>query len=147
MLNNQWKLSDVHPKKLMLWPCQQIKLSSLPLEPILPFQSIVLAIPSPQVWSDGPMFHPWLWIDAKNRFHYCETSPNTRLTSLPCLLARALLVDGHPIWFWGFSSPFLWWSPHLVYYCNVCLSSSYDLVLTVPPNTLLLLKKEQSPPT
>ena len=35
------------------------------------------------------------------------------LKCLSCLLARALLDDGHPIPFCGFSSPFLWWSPHL----------------------------------
>ena len=34
---------------------------------------------SSQVWSEEPMFHPWLWIDSKTRLYCCETSPNTRL--------------------------------------------------------------------
>ena len=78
-LDNQWKLSHVHPKKLMPWSCQQMELSLPSIEPILPFQSIGLTVPSSQVWSDGPMFHPCLWIDAKNLLCCFETSPNTRL--------------------------------------------------------------------
>ena len=34
---------------------------------------------SSQVWSDGHIFRPWLWIDEKTRLYCCETSPNTRL--------------------------------------------------------------------
>ena len=50
------------------------------------------------------------------------------LKCLPCLLARTLLVDGHPIPFCEFSSPFLARSSHLVNHCNVRLGSSYVLV-------------------
>ena len=42
--------------KLMPWPCHQMELSSPSLELILPFQSIVLTVPSSQVWNDGFMF-------------------------------------------------------------------------------------------
>ena len=66
-------------QELMLWSCQQMKLSLPSLEPILPFQSIVLTISSSEVWNDGPIFHPWLWIDSKNRLYCCELSPNTQL--------------------------------------------------------------------
>ena len=62
--DNQCQLSHVHPKKLMPWPCQQMDLSSFSLEPILPFQSIVLAVPPSQMRSYGPMFYPWLWRSA-----------------------------------------------------------------------------------
>ena len=56
-----------------------MELSSLSLESIPLFQFIVLIFPTSQVWGDQPIFHPWLWIDAKNRLCCCETSPNTRL--------------------------------------------------------------------
>lgn len=36
------------------------------------------------------------------------------LRCLPCLLARSLLADGHPVLFCVFTSQFLPWSPHLV---------------------------------
>ena len=52
---------------------------SSPLELILPFQFIVLTVPSSQVWCDGPMLHPWLQVDAKNLLYCCETSLNTQL--------------------------------------------------------------------
>ena len=70
--DNQRKLSHVHLRKLMPWPCQQMELSPPSLEPTLPFQSIVLGVPSSQVRSNGPMFHPELWINAKNRLDCCE---------------------------------------------------------------------------
>ena len=46
------------------------------------------------------------------------------LKCLPCLITRALSVDGHPIPFCTFSSPFLTWSPHLVDHCDVRLGKS-----------------------
>lgn len=55
----------------MPWPCLQKKLFSLSLESTLPFQFIVLTVPSSQVWSDGPMFYSWLWINAEIRL-YCS---------------------------------------------------------------------------
>ena len=47
---------------------------------------------------------------------------------LPCLPARTLVVNGHPILFCGFSSPFQSLSPHLGDHWEVPLGSSYDLV-------------------
>ena len=60
----------------------------------------------------------------------CQSIYNVQhiLKCLPELLSRALLVDGHPIPFCGFSSPFLSWSSHLVDHCDVCHGSSYDFV-------------------
>lgn len=50
------------------------------------------------------------------------------LKCLTCLLALTLLVDGHPIPFCGFSSPFLASAPHLVSHCDIRFGSSYSLV-------------------
>ena len=80
--DNQWKSSHVHPKKLMPWPCQQMKLSSPFFKLTLPFRSIVLAVLSSLVQSNGHMLQPWLWIDVKNRLYCCETLTNTRLKHL-----------------------------------------------------------------
>ena len=52
-------------------------------------------------------------------------------------VALAILVDGHLTPFCAFSLPFLSWSPHLVDHCDVRLGSTYDLVRTLLPNTLL----------
>lgn len=55
------------------------------LELILPFQFIVLAIPSSQVWGNGPMFHLWLRMNAKYGFvalKHCQTLDWNILTTL-----------------------------------------------------------------
>ena len=93
--DNQWKLSHMHPKKLMPWLSQQIKLSSPPLEPILPCQSTVLTVPSFQMWSDSSMFHPCLWIDVKNWLYSCTTAPNTQYHFVNFLHH---FYHGHLIW-------------------------------------------------
>ena len=54
--DNQWKLSHVHPIKLMPWPFQQMELSSPSLELILPFQSIVLTVFCLRCEVIGPCF-------------------------------------------------------------------------------------------
>ena len=106
--DDEWKLSHVHPKKLMLWPYQQMELSSPSLESIFPFQSIVLTVPS----STGVKW----WI------HDSSMVMDRRL------IARTILIDGHPIPYCGFSSLFLSWSLHLVGHCDVRLDSLYDLI-------------------
>ena len=63
-----------------------------------------------------------LWLNAAPISHTAFSCLNFQsicdvqhfLKCLPCLLTRALLVDGHQISFCRFSSPFLSWLPHLV---------------------------------
>ena len=71
--------NESYPKKLTPRPSQNMELFSPSLEPILPFQSVVLTVFSSQMWSNGSSLHPWLWICAKTRLYCNETSPNTRL--------------------------------------------------------------------
>lgn len=54
-------------------------MSSTSFKTIFQFQFMALSVPLSKVWSDGPIFHSWLWIDAKKRLYCYETSPNTRL--------------------------------------------------------------------
>ena len=95
----------MHPKKLMPWPCQQKELSSPSLELIFSFPFTFLTVTSSQVLSHGPMFYPWSWIDAKNRFHCCETSPNTRLKYPHNAVFASLWANAAPILRTIFSSP------------------------------------------
>ena len=60
---------------------------------------------SSQVWIDGVMFHPWLWIDAKNRLYCCETSPNTRLQHLHDTVFYRLWANAAAILLTAFSCP------------------------------------------
>ena len=53
---------------MILWPCQQMELSSPSLESIFFSQSIVLTVSSSQVQSNGCRFYLWLWTDAKIGF-------------------------------------------------------------------------------
>ena len=95
--------------------------------------------------SHDAVFVP-LWANAAPILRTAFSCPNFKsiydvqhfLICLPCLLARALLFDGHPIPYFGYFSPFLSWSPHLVDHCDVCLGRSHDFVQTLPLNTLLL---------
>ena len=52
------------------------------------------------------MFHPWLWIEGKNRLYCCKTSPNTRLKHTHEAVFVLLWVNAAPILRWAFSSKF-----------------------------------------
>ena len=72
-------------------------------------------------------FHPWLWIDAKNRFYCYETSPNTRLKNFYDAVFVPLWANATPISRTAFSCPYFQ-SICDAHHSDVRLSSSYDLV-------------------
>ena len=82
--DNQWKL--FHPTKPTSWPYQHFFLWSQ-----FSHFSLVFWLISSQVWSDGPMFCPWLWINIKFGFiaaEQCQTLDWNTLTTPFFVLLR-----------------------------------------------------------